>query len=177
MSDMILCHHGIKGQRWGVRRYQNPDGTLTELGKQHYGKKVQKYLDKSEARDVLSKQQKINKVEKSVKAGVKATAIPFALGIGADALRSQALKTTVPIAAKGISTAVPLTQIFPGLASGLGDLSGSLASAGLVGGPIAIVATFAGLTVSSFINKKLSERKKAKAQQIIDKYGNSIITK
>lgn len=27
-----LMHHGIKGQRWGVRRYQNPDGSYTELG-------------------------------------------------------------------------------------------------------------------------------------------------
>lgn len=29
-------HHGIKGQKWGVRRYQNPDGSLTEEGKQRY---------------------------------------------------------------------------------------------------------------------------------------------
>lgn len=28
-----LAHHGIKGQRWGVRRFQNPDGSLTEQGK------------------------------------------------------------------------------------------------------------------------------------------------
>lgn len=28
-----LAHHGILGQKWGVRRYQNPDGTLTEEGK------------------------------------------------------------------------------------------------------------------------------------------------
>lgn len=28
-----LYHYGIKGQKWGVRRYQNPDGTYTELGK------------------------------------------------------------------------------------------------------------------------------------------------
>lgn len=35
-----LYHHGIKGQRWGVRRYQNEDGTLTPAGKERYGKSV-----------------------------------------------------------------------------------------------------------------------------------------
>lgn len=32
-----LYHHGIKGQKWGVRRYQNADGTLTAAGKKHLG--------------------------------------------------------------------------------------------------------------------------------------------
>ena len=31
-----LVHHGILGQKWGVRRYQNPDGTLTPEGKERY---------------------------------------------------------------------------------------------------------------------------------------------
>ena len=31
-----LQHHGIKGQRWGVRRYQNPDGSLTAEGRERY---------------------------------------------------------------------------------------------------------------------------------------------
>lgn len=31
-----LAHHGIKGQRWGVRRFQNGDGTLTLAGKDRY---------------------------------------------------------------------------------------------------------------------------------------------
>lgn len=30
-----LYHHGVKGQKWGVRRYQNYDGTRTALGKRH----------------------------------------------------------------------------------------------------------------------------------------------
>lgn len=32
-----LYHHGIKGQKWGVRRYQNEDGSLTAAGKKRYG--------------------------------------------------------------------------------------------------------------------------------------------
>lgn len=35
-STQELQHWGIKGQKWGIRRYQNPDGTLTEAGKKRY---------------------------------------------------------------------------------------------------------------------------------------------
>lgn len=35
-SNQELQHWGIKGQKWGIRRYQNPDGTLTEAGKKRY---------------------------------------------------------------------------------------------------------------------------------------------
>ena len=34
-----LAHHGIAGQKWGKRRYQNPDGSLTPEGYIHYGYK------------------------------------------------------------------------------------------------------------------------------------------
>lgn len=39
-----LSHHGIKGQKRGVRRYQNTDGSLTPAGKQHYGVGVLRLL-------------------------------------------------------------------------------------------------------------------------------------
>ena len=37
-ADEALAHHGIKGQKWGVRRYQNPDGTLTDEGQRRYAR-------------------------------------------------------------------------------------------------------------------------------------------
>ena len=35
-----LKHYGVKGQKWGIRRYQNKDGSLTSEGKKHYAKKT-----------------------------------------------------------------------------------------------------------------------------------------
>lgn len=35
-------HSGVKGQKWGIRNYQNPDGTLTEAGKERYRKVTDK---------------------------------------------------------------------------------------------------------------------------------------
>lgn len=35
-KDLYLAHHGILGQKWGIRRFQNKDGTLTEEGKRRY---------------------------------------------------------------------------------------------------------------------------------------------
>lgn len=60
--DSDLMHHGIKGQKWGIRRYQNEDGSLTNRGKSRYGhgKEVAKehtklYYDKLESSQKKSK--------------------------------------------------------------------------------------------------------------------------
>lgn len=41
MENNELTHWGIKGMKWGVRRYQNKDGTLTPKGKQRYERDIQ----------------------------------------------------------------------------------------------------------------------------------------
>ena len=46
MSDNELRHYGIKGMRWGVRRYQNEDGTLTAAGRKRVSKQYKKVADR-----------------------------------------------------------------------------------------------------------------------------------
>lgn len=36
-NEKALIHHGIKDQKWGIRRYQHEDGSLTPEGRERYG--------------------------------------------------------------------------------------------------------------------------------------------
>lgn len=52
-ASSSLSHHGILGMKWGIRRYQNADGSLTDAGKKRYlnsdlsGEKTYKSLKKA----------------------------------------------------------------------------------------------------------------------------------
>lgn len=46
ISNNELCHWGIKGMRWGVRRYRNEDGSLTDAGRRRLEKADQKWAKK-----------------------------------------------------------------------------------------------------------------------------------
>lgn len=54
MTDYYLSHHGVLGQRWGIRRYQRKDGTLTAAGKKRYKNDI--VFNKDNAHNHISKQ-------------------------------------------------------------------------------------------------------------------------
>ena len=61
MSSEKLYHHGIKGQRWGVRRFQNKDGSLTSEGEKRYSKGQEKVNDKKDSKERARKATKFTK--------------------------------------------------------------------------------------------------------------------
>ena len=60
--DNELYHYGMKGMRWGIRRYQNKDGSLTPAGKKRYNKEMAKL--KAEEKALKNKQKTQAKMDK-----------------------------------------------------------------------------------------------------------------
>ena len=62
MMNDELYHYGILGMRWGVRRYQKKDGTLTNSGKKRYDKEMERL--KAEEKIIKNKNRTQSKLEK-----------------------------------------------------------------------------------------------------------------
>lgn len=65
-----LYHHGVKGQKWGERLYQNEDGSLTPLGKarrQAQLRRVTRAKDKQKKQAIKAKQKEEKRAERAAK--------------------------------------------------------------------------------------------------------------
>lgn len=62
METKELQHAGIKGMKWGIRRYQNKDGTLTPAGKKRYNREMEKL--KAEKKVLQNRQRTQAKLDK-----------------------------------------------------------------------------------------------------------------
>ena len=60
IRESDLTHHGIKGQKWGIRRFQNEDGSLKTAGKERYGEGGETHSISGSARARLTKEVRVS---------------------------------------------------------------------------------------------------------------------
>ena len=87
MSEDELQHWGIKGMKWGVRRYQNADGSLTEAGRKRYNQEVE---------ELKAKKEKLEEREKNRRAQARMQARTDKLKAEIDELEGKKKKPEKP---------------------------------------------------------------------------------
>ena len=125
-----LIHYGIEGQKWGVRRFQNEDGTWTEDGlirrrkdQQHFinkqskiGQKFDRYTEKIKRDQAAGKKISDRRVEKAIKLGTKFRSLDYISKDPDTYLKIQKLRK-MSAAKFGISAAASAAAIVPILAN------------------------------------------------------------
>lgn len=103
-SDEELAHHGILGQKWGVRRFENKDGTLTPAGRSRYDTDSNGNYKKANKKGLTDGQKKVLKTSAAIAGtilvaygGYKLATSPKARGIANNVLQGNKTKRLTDI--------------------------------------------------------------------------------
>jgi type VI protein secretion system component Hcp len=154
-----LKHFGVKGMKWGIRRYQNRDGTLTEEGKRHREhyidvnvKDTNKYYDKH-----IKKYNK--QLKKAVKKGDSKSIAEFKRRIkSAEATRKEHIKNIKNMSFDDVITVegenkAQIAKVAKAVALAAGvAATGGLATAGTIAGVNAAKGVLKGVTLNDVQN-------------------------
>jgi hypothetical protein len=102
-SNNELNHHGIQGQKWGRRRYQNPDGTLTAEGRIRYNHDGTKRKLDYRHKENHKMHKKYNR-DRAKKAIYRDTAIGMIAGTAAGAVYAGPMGALVGMFGAGLGT-------------------------------------------------------------------------
>lgn len=168
MSEYALAHHGIKGQKWGIRRYENPDGSLTAAGRARYGRQERSAFRKDSRQQMREANQKLRsgQITKDSKEYINAKRdrLVSRYGSGEDIYnykkgnkdaKNAAIKSAGTRKAGSIATKAALatagTAATVGTAVGAAAILSALAKVGLVSaiGTTGAVATGVGLGLAN----------------------------
>lgn len=146
-STTYIAHHGVKGQKWGVRRYQNSDGTLTDEGRRRYGY--------GRGADSLIRENTKSRLKQGAKLGAK---IGAGFGVvGGATSAAIAISVLSPYVAAGTVAAYAGASFISSLGSG--TLSG-LMYGGAAGGIVGAVETHRGRQYIERYDKGLEDFEK-----------------